>query len=89
MHMGFKTMGVRFMPAKAGRWELEGDMNLPNSFTKVIERYGIGKEEIVFAALADLDDQFRFADSVVAVTGKKLIVARYPYREKQEYRLGG
>ena len=64
-------------------------MNLPNSFTKVIERYGIGKEEIVFAALADLDDQFRFADSVVAVTGKKLIVARYPYREKQEYRLGG
>ena len=64
-------------------------MNLPNSFTKVLEKYGINKDEVVFAAMADLDEEFRFADSIVAITDKKLIVARYPYKEKREYRLGG
>ena len=64
-------------------------MNLPNSFVTVLGKYGIEKGDIVFAAVADLDEEFRFADSIVAITGKKLIVARYPYREKKEYRLGG
>ena len=64
-------------------------MNLPSSFTKVIEKYGIDRKDIVFAAVADLDEEFRFADTIVAVTDKKLVVARYPYREKREYRLGG
>lgn len=64
-------------------------MNLPSSFIKEIEKYGIDRKDIVFAAMADLDEEFRFADSVVAITDKKLIIARYPYREKREYRLGG
>lgn len=64
-------------------------MNLPSSFTKVIEKYGIDRKDIVFAAVADLDEEFRFADTIVAVTDKKLVVARYSYREKREYRLGG
>lgn len=64
-------------------------MNLPSGFTKVIEKYGIDRKDIVFAAVADLDEEFRFADTIVAVTDKKLVVARYPYREKREYRLGG
>ena len=48
-------------------------MNLPNSFTKVIEKYGIDRKDIVFAAMADLDEEFRFADSIVAITDKKLM----------------
>lgn len=64
-------------------------MNLPGSFTDVIRRYGIEKNDVVFAATGDLDEEQRFADSIVALTKEKLIVARYPYREKQEYRLGG
>lgn len=64
-------------------------MNLPDSFIKVIEKYGIGKKDIVFAAAADLDEEFRFADSIIAITDKKLVIARYPYREKCEYRMGG
>ncbi len=64
-------------------------MNLPGSFTRVLEKYGITKKDIVFAAVADLDEQFRFADSIVALTEKKLVVAKYPYMERQEYRLGG
>lgn len=39
--------------------------------------------------MGDLDEEFRFADSIVAITDNKLIIARYPYREKQEHRLGG
>lgn len=64
-------------------------MKLPGSFTDVIQKYGIERKEIIFAATGDLDEQQRFADSIVALTAKKLILARYPYREKQEYRLGG
>mgnify|MGYP001043441487 CR=1 FL=1 len=64
-------------------------MNLPSSFTNVIKKYGIDSKDIVFAAVADLDEEFRFADSVLVLTGKKLVIARYPYKEKREYRLGG
>lgn len=64
-------------------------MNLPDSFTKVLEKYGIDKKQIVFAVMADLDQEFRFADTIVALTDKKLIIARYPYVEKREFRLGG
>ena len=64
-------------------------MNLPDSFIKVIEKYGIDKKDIVFAAAADLDEEFRFADSIIAITNKRLVIAKYPYREKCEYRMGG
>lgn len=65
-------------------------MNLPGSFKKVLERQGgIEEKAVVFAAMADLDEEFRFADSIVAVTEQKLIVARYPYAGTREVRLGG
>ncbi len=64
-------------------------MNLPGSFVKVLEKYGIGKEQVVFAAMGDLDEEFRFADTIVALTKEKLVVARYPYVEKREFRMGG
>ena len=67
----------------------EDKMNLPGSFTNVIRRYDIDKKDVIFAATGDMDEEQRFADSVVALTKEKLIVARYPYMEKQEYRLGG
>ena len=31
-------------------------MNLPKSFTKVLEKYQIKKDDLVFAAIGDLDD---------------------------------
>ncbi|MBO4291508.1 MAG: ABC transporter ATP-binding protein [Lachnospiraceae bacterium] len=64
-------------------------MKLPESFYEVIKGYGIAKDEILFGAMADLDMEYRFADTVVALTKEKLLVAAYPYREKQEYRMGG
>ncbi|MDE6421559.1 MAG: hypothetical protein K2K87_13705, partial [Lachnospiraceae bacterium] len=64
-------------------------MKLPESFMNVIKKYGIDKKDVIFAATGDLDEEQRFADSIVALTKEKLIVAKYPYMEKQEYRLGG
>ncbi len=64
-------------------------MNLPNSFIKAAEKHSIRKSDIVFAAMADLDENLRFADSIVALTKDRLLLARYPFSGKREYRLGG
>ena len=64
-------------------------MDLPKSFIKVLERMGIDKAEVVYAATADLDDEFRFANTIVALTHNQLVVAKYPYKGKKEIRLGG
>lgn len=64
-------------------------MNLPKSFTAAAEKYGITKEDIIFAAMADFDMEYRFADSIIALTKDRLLFAAYPYREKAEHRFGG
>lgn len=64
-------------------------MKLPESFYEVAKEYQIGREDVLFGAVADLDREYRFADTVVALTKDKLVLAAYPYRERQEYRLGG
>ena len=64
-------------------------MNLPKSFVSIAGKYGIEKKDILFAAMADFDADYRFADSIAALTREKLILAAYPYREKAEYRFGG
>ncbi len=64
-------------------------MNLPTSFTTAVGKYHISKEDIIFAASADFDMDYRFADSIIALTQNKLIVAAYPYREQSEYHFGG
>ncbi len=64
-------------------------MKLPKSFVSLLQKHGIEEKDIIFSAVADFDAEYRFADSIVALTGKQLIYAAYPYREKTEYRFGG
>lgn len=64
-------------------------MRLPESFYGVAKEYGVSKDDILYGAIADFDREYRFADTVVAITKEKLLVAAYPYRENQEYKLGG
>ena len=64
-------------------------MKLPRSFTTAAEKYGVQKKDILFAAAADFDMEYRFADSIVAVTKDCLLIAAYPCEGKAEYRLGG
>ena len=47
-------------------------MNLPKSFTKVLEKYQIKKDDVVFAAIGDLDEEFRFSDTITALTKTQL-----------------
>ncbi len=64
-------------------------MKLPKGFTRVLKNNRIAEESVIFAAVADLDEELRFADTVVALSKEKLIVARYPYTGSREIRLGG
>ena len=64
-------------------------MNLPKSFISIAGKYGIKKDDIIFAVMADFDVEYRFADTFLALTKDKLLLAAYPYREKAEYRFGG
>ena len=64
-------------------------MKLPKSFLSALEKHTIQSKEIIFSAAADFDMDYRFADTVIALTASRLIIAAYPYREKAEYRLGG
>ena len=71
-------------------------MKLPKSFVSIAGKYGIKEEEIIFAAMADFDMEYRFADTIVALSmerasstekepsRKRLLIAAYPYREKSE-----
>lgn len=64
-------------------------MKLPQSFTTAIFKYGIQPDHVVFAATADFDMDYRFANTIVALTGTHLLIAAYPYCEKTEHRFGG
>lgn len=64
-------------------------MNLPKSFEQVLHKYQLKSEDVVFAAIGDLDEEFRFADTIAAITKTQLIIARYPFVEKREFRFGG
>lgn len=66
-----------------------GEMKLPNSFLKEIEKYKLSKGDVLFTATADLDEELRFADTVVAITKNSLLLGKYVYAEKKEYKLGG
>ena len=70
-------------------------MKLPKGFVSIAAKYGIKESEVVFAAMADFDMEYRFADTIVALTKEKLLVAAYPYQKQTEnghsveYRFGG
>ena len=50
-------------------------MKLPKSFVSIAGKYGIREEDIVFAAMADFDMEYRFADTIVALCKGKLLIA--------------
>lgn len=79
----------RAISLQFGGLKWRDEMNLPSNFISVIRKYGITEKDIIFAAAADFDADYRFADSIVALTKEKLILAAYAYIEKAEYHFGG
>ena len=55
-------------------------MILPKSFISAVSKYGIAQDDIIFTACGDFDMDYRFADSVIALTKTKLVVGAYPYQ---------
>lgn len=64
-------------------------MNYPKSFLQSLEQNGISPDEILFAATGDFDREYRFADTIAALTKSSLILAAYPPVYGKEYRFGG
>lgn len=64
-------------------------MKLPKTFTELISQHGISKDDIIYAATADFDMEYRFAISIIALTKDKLLVAAYPFYESAEFYFGG
>lgn len=64
-------------------------MKIPSGLKKILENYGITEDDIIYAASGDFDEDFQYADSIVALTKEKLIYARYPRGNGREYRMGG
>ncbi|MCD8380362.1 MAG: ABC transporter ATP-binding protein/permease [Lachnospiraceae bacterium] len=64
-------------------------MQLPSNFYHAVQKYGVSEKDIIFSATADFDMDYRFADTVAALTEKKLILAAWPHRPASEYKLGG
>ncbi len=64
-------------------------MNLPANFYSAVQKHGISEKDIIFTATADFDMDYRFADTVAALTEEKLILAAWPHRPASEYKLGG
>ena len=50
-------------------------MKLPKSFVSIAGKYGVKQEDVIFAAMADFDMEYRFADTIVALTKEELLVA--------------
>ncbi|MCI9144334.1 MAG: hypothetical protein HFH87_17230, partial [Lachnospiraceae bacterium] len=67
------TGSCRTLSAGSGQEGVE--MNLPESFISIAGKYGVEKEEIIFAGMADFDMEYRFADTIVALTKEKLLLA--------------
>ncbi len=64
-------------------------MQLPANFYSAVQKYGVSEKDIIFTATADFDMDYRFADTVAALTKEKLILAAWPHRPASEYKLGG
>lgn len=65
------------------------ELKIKKSLIRELEKWGITGDDIVFTATADFDREYRFADTVVALTKKELIIAAYPYVKNKEYNMGG
>lgn len=88
----FKPVKMKFVKIrkkKINKMEEKMKLKLKKSFVNELKKRGINGEDVIFAATADFDRDFRFADTVVAVTKNELLIAAYPYKENIEYNMGG
>ena len=62
---------------------------LPEQLYRLLEKYHIKKEDILYKAEPDLDEQLRFVHNYLILTKSVLAFVCYPYQEQKTFRFGG
>lgn len=68
---------------------LEKYLALPKGMYSRLEKYEIRKEDILYKADADYDEEFRFVENYVLLTKERLVMICCPYHASGEYSFGG
>ncbi len=64
-------------------------LSLPKGAYSCLEKYDIKKEDILYKANADYDEEFRFVQNYLILTKDRLVFLCYPYQMQGEYSFGG
>ena len=64
-------------------------LSLPKSAYSALLKYEIRKEDVLYKANADYDEEFRFVQNYLVLTKDRLVFLCYPYGMQGEYSFGG
>ena len=66
-------------------------MKIPGKLSGMLNsRYSLKEEDFIMAAVADLDEEFRFAETFVMLANDgRLVLATYPYVPQRKFSFGG
>ena len=64
-------------------------LSLPEQLYRLLEKYQIKKDDILYKAEPDLDEQLRFVHNYLILTNNVLAFICYPYEENGTFRFGG
>lgn len=62
---------------------------LPKAVLRILAEQGIQKEDILYKAEPDLDEELRFARNYLVLTKNELVLVSYPYQAHGKFRFGG
>ena len=62
---------------------------LPKDLLEELKTKSISKEELIFSARSDMNEERRYSDGYVILTKKRLIITRLPVDEKRVRVFGG
>lgn len=83
--MKFKWKKEKKKPAV---FERDPRKKIPSPLLGLLQKQGIQQEDIAYAAFGDMSDGYGYADSVLLLTSKQLILAQYP-EKASKVQLGG
>ena len=64
-------------------------LSLPEQLYRLLEKYQIKKDDILYKVEPDLDEQLRFVHNYLILTNNVLAFICYPYEENGTFRFGG
>ncbi len=84
-----KTEKMEHAEKKGEKEAAEKWMLLPKKAYSCLEKYEIKKEDVLYKANVDYDEEFRFVQNYLLLTADRLVCVCYPYHAEGEYSFGG